>query len=99
MIAVELKDITKSFRGVKANDNVNLRVQAGSIHALVGENGAGKSTLMRILYGMIRPDSGSMNIGTHDVSFASPADAIALGIGMVHQHFMLIPEFTVTENI
>jgi len=99
MLAVELKDITKSFRGVKANDGVNLRVQAGSIHALVGENGAGKSTLMRILYGMIRPDSGAMKIGAHDVSFASPADAIALGIGMVHQHFMLIPEFTVTENI
>ncbi|MGH2581189.1 MAG: ABC transporter ATP-binding protein, partial [Actinomycetota bacterium] len=97
--AVELKTITKTFPGVVANDDVNLTVMAGEIHAVVGENGAGKSTLMKILYGMIRPDGGTISANGGEVHFRSPKDAIASGIGMVHQHFMLATNLTVLENV
>ncbi len=97
--AVELKAITKTFPGVVANDDVNLTVMPGEIHAVVGENGAGKSTLMKILYGMIRPDVGTISVNGRDVHFRSPKDAIASGIGMVHQHFMLATNLTVLENV
>ena len=97
--AVEMSGITKQFPGVLANDHVDFSVRAGEIHALVGENGAGKSTLMNILYGLIHPDSGEIHINGKPVHMAGPRDAISLGIGMVHQHFMLIPVFSVGENI
>jgi general nucleoside transport system ATP-binding protein len=97
--AVELIGITKRFPGVVANSNVNLRVRAGTVHAVVGENGAGKSTLMKTLYGMHRPDEGSITIDGQSVDLHSPADAIARGVGMVHQHFMLADNFTVLENV
>jgi simple sugar transport system ATP-binding protein len=98
-LAVEMRGITKAFPGVVANDHVDLDVRAGEIHALVGENGAGKSTLMNILYGLIHPDSGEILINGAPAKIGGPRDAIASGIGMVHQHFMLIPVFTVGENI
>src|SRR6266702_7189829 len=98
-IAVAMRGITKAFPGVVANDHVDLEVRAGEIHALVGENGAGKSTLMNILYGLIHPDSGEILINGAPVKIGGSRDAIANGIGMVHQHFMLIPVFTVGENI
>jgi ABC-type uncharacterized transport system ATPase subunit len=97
--AVELDNITKQFPGVIANDRVTFQVQQGEVHALVGENGAGKSTLMNILYGIHRPDSGEIRIKGQPVTFHSPRDAIAHGQGMVHQHFMLVPSYTVAENI
>jgi len=97
--AIELRGITKRFPGVIANDNVNLTVQPGEIHAICGENGAGKSTLMKILYGMQRPDEGTMHVNGTQVDFDSPTDAIAAGIGMVHQHFMLADQLTVLDNI
>jgi ABC-type uncharacterized transport system ATPase subunit len=96
---VAMKGISKRFALVNANDRVNLNIQKGEIHALVGENGAGKSTLMRILYGLYRADSGTIAIDGRTVDLRSPADAISMGIGMVHQHFMLIPPLTVTENV
>jgi general nucleoside transport system ATP-binding protein len=98
-LAVRMSGITKQFPGVLANDHVDLEVRAGEIHALVGENGAGKSTLMNILYGLIHPDSGEILINGKAARITGPRDAIAQGIGMVHQHFMLIPVFTVGENI
>src|SRR5712672_3427606 len=98
-LAVEMRGIVKKFPGVLANDDVALEVRQGEIHALVGENGAGKSTLMNILYGLIHPDSGEILINGKPTRIAGPRDAIAKGIGMVHQHFMLIPVFTVGENI
>lgn len=98
-LAVELVGITKRFPGVIANDNVNLRVEEGEIHAICGENGAGKSTLMKILYGMQPPDEGTMSIHGEEVNLHSPKDAIAKGVGMVHQHFMLADNLTVLENI
>ena len=98
-IAVELSGITKSFPGVIANDDVNLVVKQGEIHAICGENGAGKSTLMKILYGMIQPDSGEMRVNGETVDFSSPVEAIKSGIGMVHQHFMLADQLSVLENI
>jgi simple sugar transport system ATP-binding protein len=98
-LAIELVDITKRFPGVVANDRVNLKVEAGEIHAIVGENGAGKSTLMKILYGMQPPDEGRMLVNGEEVHFHSPSDAIAMGIGMVHQHFMLADNLTVLENV
>jgi len=98
-IAVELSGITKSFPGVIANDDVNLVVKQGEIHAICGENGAGKSTLMKILYGMIQPDSGEMRVNGDIVDFSSPVAAIKSGIGMVHQHFMLAGQLSVLENV
>jgi simple sugar transport system ATP-binding protein len=98
-LAIELIDITKRFPGVVANDRVNLAVEAGEIHAIVGENGAGKSTLMKILYGMQAPDEGRMLVHGQEVQFHSPSDAIDTGIGMVHQHFMLADNLTVLENV
>lgn len=96
---LELKGITKRFPGVLANDNINLTLNKGEIHALLGENGAGKSTLMNILYGLYDPDEGEIFVHDEQISISSPRDAIAHGIGMVHQHFMLVPVFTVTENV
>ncbi len=96
---LRMEAITKAFPGVLANDRVSLQVTEGEIHALLGENGAGKTTLMRILYGMTTPDSGTIWWCDQPVRIASSRDAIELGIGMVHQHFMLIPEFTVVENV
>ncbi|MDX1448202.1 MAG: ABC transporter ATP-binding protein [Acidimicrobiia bacterium] len=97
--AVRLEGITKRFPGVIANQDVTLEVARGEIHALCGENGAGKSTLMKILYGMQKADEGRMFIDGVEVDFHSPTDAIAAGIGMVHQHFMLADNFTVLENV
>ena len=96
---LELRGITKRFPGVLANDKINLTLNKGEIHALLGENGAGKSTLMNILYGLYNPDEGEILVNGEIISVSSPRDAIARGIGMVHQHFMLIPVFTVTENV
>jgi ABC-type uncharacterized transport system ATPase subunit len=98
-LAVDMRGITRQFPGVLANDHVDFSVRAGEIHALVGENGAGKSTLMNILYGLIQSDSGEILINGKAAHMSGPRDAIALGIGMVHQHFMLIPVFSVGENI
>jgi simple sugar transport system ATP-binding protein len=98
-VAVELRHITKRFPGVIANKDVSLKVESGTVHALVGENGAGKSTVMKILYGMQSPDSGEILVNGQAVDFKNPNDAIAAGIGMVHQHFMLADNFTVLENI
>jgi general nucleoside transport system ATP-binding protein len=96
---LELRGITKQFPGVLANDHVDLDLRKGEVHALLGENGAGKSTLMSILYGLYTADSGEILMNGTPVSIDSPSDAIRRGIGMVHQHFMLIPVMTVTENI
>ncbi|HEX3022489.1 MAG TPA: ABC transporter ATP-binding protein [Lachnospiraceae bacterium] len=96
---IEMKNIVKMFGNFKANDGVNLTVHKGEIHAILGENGAGKSTLMNILYGLYRPTSGEIYVNGKLVDIDGPNKAIELGIGMVHQHFMLIPPFTVTENI
>ncbi len=97
--AIEMENITKSFGDLKANDSVDLKVAKGEIHALVGENGAGKSTLMKILYGMYHLDAGSIKINGNNAVIDSPSTAISLGIGMVHQHFMLAGNLTVLENI
>jgi len=96
---LELREITKQFPGVTANDHVSFDLRAGEVHALVGENGAGKTTLMKILYGLYRPDSGSVSVEGKEIAVRGPRDAIARGIGMVHQHFMLFPPFSVLENI
>src|ERR1041384_1716540 len=97
--AVELTGITKRFPGVVANSDVNITVRPGTVHALCGENGAGKSTLMKILYGMQQADEGTITVNGETVVFHNPADAIARGIGMVHQHFMLADNLTVLENV
>ncbi len=97
--SLAMRGITKQFPGVLANDHIDLDVKPGEIHALLGENGAGKSTLMNILYGLIQPDSGEVLINGAPVRINGPSDAIGRGIGMVHQHFMLVPVFNVTENI
>ncbi|MDI3423580.1 ABC transporter ATP-binding protein [Streptomyces luteolus] len=97
--AVELTGITKRFPGVVANHDIDLAVRKGTVHALCGENGAGKSTLMKILYGMQKPDEGTIAVDGRQVTFASPGDAIERGIGMVHQHFMLADNLTVLENV
>src|SRR5256885_5462335 len=94
-----MRGITKRFPGIVANDDVSLDVRKGEVHALLGENGAGKSTLMNILYGLYRPDEGEILLNGKKVVFSSAKDAIDRGIGMVHQHFMLIPVMTVAENI
>lgn len=96
---LEVRDITKSFPGVLANDHINLALKKGEIHAILGENGAGKSTLMNIIYGLYDPDEGQIFLNGEEVKIANPHDAIARGIGMVHQHFMLVPVFTALENI
>jgi general nucleoside transport system ATP-binding protein len=96
---LELKGITKRFPGVLANDHVDLTLEKGEIHALLGENGAGKTTLMNILYGLYQPDEGDILVNGKKIEVHSPTDAIHAGVGMVHQHFMLIPVFTVTENV
>jgi general nucleoside transport system ATP-binding protein len=98
-LVLEMRGIRKEFPGVVANDDVSLEVRRGEVHALLGENGAGKSTLMNILYGLSSPDAGEIRLHGKPVSFGSASDAIAAGIGMVHQHFMLIPVMTVAENV
>ena len=98
-MSLELRGITKRFGALTANDSIDLAVADGEIHAILGENGAGKSTLMNIVYGLLSPDEGSISVDGKVVSIDSPLDALAAGIGMVHQHFMLIPVFTVAENI
>lgn len=98
-MSLELRGITKRFGSLTANDSINLKVEAGEIHAILGENGAGKSTLMNIVYGLLSPDEGSIWVDGREITINSPLDALAAGIGMVHQHFMLIPVFTVAENI
>ncbi|MGP9693918.1 ABC transporter ATP-binding protein [Brachybacterium sp. AOP25-B2-12] len=96
---LELRGITKVFGDFVANDAIDLTVEPGEIHSLLGENGAGKSTLMNVLYGLYRPDGGEILVDDRPVRFAGPGDAMAAGIGMVHQHFMLVPVFTVAENV
>ena len=98
-LVLEMRGIRKEFPGTVANDDVDLDVRRGEVHALLGENGAGKSTLMNILYGLYRPDAGELLLDGKRVEFSSARDAIGAGIGMVHQHFMLIPVMTVAENI
>jgi general nucleoside transport system ATP-binding protein len=98
-VKLELRGITKRFGSLTANDSIDLVVEPGEIHALLGENGAGKSTLMNVLYGLYQPDEGEILIDDEPVTFHGPGDAMAAGIGMVHQHFMLIPVFTVAENV
>jgi simple sugar transport system ATP-binding protein len=96
---LELSGLTKSFGSLVANDHIDLVIEPGEIHCLLGENGAGKSTLMNMLYGLLQPDSGEILVDGEKVKITSPSDAIKHGIGMVHQHFMLVPVFTVAENI
>jgi ABC-type uncharacterized transport system ATPase subunit len=97
--AVEMRGIVKRFQSVTANDGIELVVRAGEIHALLGENGAGKSTLMNVLFGIYHPDVGSIHVNGQPAAFNGPRDAVQAGLGMVHQHFMLIPRFSVTENV
>ncbi|MCJ7790007.1 MAG: ATP-binding cassette domain-containing protein, partial [Candidatus Atribacteria bacterium] len=96
---VEMRGIVKQFPGVLANDHINFDVHVGEVHTLLGENGAGKSTLMKILYGIYHQDEGEIYVNGKLVNIRSPLDAIRLGIGMVHQHFMLVPTLTVAENV
>jgi ABC-type uncharacterized transport system ATPase subunit len=98
-LVLEMRGIRKEFPGVVANDDVSIQLRRGEVHALLGENGAGKSTLMNILYGLSSPDAGEIRLNGKPVSFGSASDAIDAGIGMVHQHFMLIPVMTVAENV
>jgi simple sugar transport system ATP-binding protein len=98
-VKLELRGITKRFGDLVANDSIDLVVEPGEIHALLGENGAGKSTLMNVLYGLYHPDGGQILVDDEPVTFSGPGDAMRAGIGMVHQHFMLIPVFTVAENV
>ncbi len=97
--AVEMYGIVKRFPGVLANDHVDFQLREGEVHALLGENGAGKSTLMNVLAGLYKPEEGEIYIKGQHVNFNSPRAAIAAGLGMVHQHFMLVQSQTVTENI
>ena len=97
--AIEMREIVKKFGDFTANDHVNLLVHKGEVHAILGENGAGKSTLMNVLYGLYQPTSGQIFVGGKEEVIHSPSRAIELGIGMVHQHFMLVQPFSVTENI
>src|SRR5512136_939126 len=97
--AIKMVGITKSFPGTLANDKIDFDVKEGEVHSLLGENGAGKTVLMSILYGLYKPDEGQIFVKGKEVKIDSPAKAISLGIGMVHQHFMLVPSLTVAENI
>ncbi|MEO8666718.1 MAG: ATP-binding cassette domain-containing protein, partial [Ignavibacteria bacterium] len=97
--AVEFKNITKSFGNFFANEDISFAIRQNSVHCVLGENGAGKSTLMKMLFGIYRPDSGVIKVFDKEIKFDSPHDAIANKIGMVHQHFMLIDDFTVLENV
>ena len=99
MTLLRMVKVTKTFPGVIANDKIDLEIGSGEIHALLGENGSGKTTLMNSLYGIYRPDSGEIFFNDMKINFGSPSDAIEIGIGMVHQHFMLVPTLTVAENI
>jgi ABC-type uncharacterized transport system ATPase subunit len=99
MKVVEIKNLTKKFGEFVANDNITMHANKGEILAIVGENGAGKSTLMNMLYGLLKPTSGQIIVKGEEVDFRSPTDAIAHGIGMVHQHFKLVPSLTVSDNI
>ena len=96
---VEMLNIRKEFPGIVANDNITLQLRKGEIHALLGENGAGKSTLMSVLFGMYQPEAGVIKVRGKEVKISDPNVANDLGIGMVHQHFKLVENFTVTENI
>ena len=96
---IEMNHITKEFPGIKANDDITLRLRKGEIHALLGENGAGKSTLMSVLFGLYQPEIGEIRKNGQVVKINDPNDATALGIGMVHQHFQLVDVFTVLDNI
>ena len=98
-LALEATSISKTFGNVKANDQINLEIKKGRIHALLGENGAGKSTLVNILFGLYKADSGTVKVNGEVVDLGRPKDAIDQGIGMVHQHFQLVPVLTVAENI
>ena len=98
-MSLELRGITKTFGAFTANDSIDLKVETGQIHAILGENGAGKSTLMNIVYGLLKADSGEILIDGKVVNISEPSDALSVGIGMVHQHFMLVPVFSVAENI
>ncbi|HWV26596.1 MAG TPA: ATP-binding cassette domain-containing protein, partial [Aeromicrobium sp.] len=98
-VVVRLRDIGKTFPGVVANQDVNIDIRRGTVHAIVGENGAGKSTLMKIVYGVQKPDSGTIEVNGEVISLSSPSDAIGAGIGMVFQHFMLADNLTVLENV
>lgn len=96
---IEMLNIRKEFPGIVANDNITLQVKKGEIHALLGENGAGKSTLMNVLFGLYQPEKGEIRVKGKKVHITNPNIANDLGIGMVHQHFMLVDTFTITENI
>ena len=96
---LELRNITKRFGGFTANKNISLTVEPGQIHCLLGENGAGKSTLMNVLFGLLEPEEGEILIDGEPVTFTNSGDAVRRGIGMVHQHFMLVPVFSVAENV
>ena len=98
MLAVEMRGITKRFPGLIANDNVNFLVEKGEIHSLLGENGAGKTTLMKVLFGLYKCEEGTVNINGKPSNISSPRDAYKLGIGMVHQHFMLVNNLTVLRK-
>ena len=98
-VTIQMKDIVKKFGDFVANDHINLTVHKGEVHAILGENGAGKSTLMNVLYGLYRPTEGEIFVNEKKVNIDSPGKAIELGIGMVHQHFMLVQPYTITENI
>ena len=96
---MEMINITKRFPGVIANNRVSFDVRSGEVHALLGENGAGKSTLMKVLYGLYQPEEGEIRLDGSPVKIQSPVDSIGLGIGMIHQHFMLVESLTVAENV
>lgn len=98
-VVLELQQIVKKFPGVVANDHIDLKIYASEIHALLGENGAGKSTLMKVVYGLYQKDEGKILVKSHPIHIRTPQDAMALGVGMVHQHFMLVPTFSVIENV